>query len=144
MFVKPKHEIYARHKLTAARQNDSESVDDFVLRLNKSHQDCSFVAVNAQQYRDNVKRDSFISGISSRFIRERLLENRTLTFTQVYEKARALEIVKPNCEQYSSSKVTAGRISVCIVETDAEEGSSKISEQAVNSLRSNKKNRNFS
>ena len=144
LFVKPKHEIYARHKLATARQNESESVDEFVLRINKLGQDCNFVAVNAQQYRDDMKRDSFISGISSRFIRERLLENQTLTFTQAYEKARALEIAKLNSEQYSSSEVTAGRISVCTVETDAEEGSSKISEQAINSVRSDKKNRNFS
>ena len=95
LFVKPKHEIYARHKLATARQNESESVDEFVLRINKLGQDCNFVAVNAQQYRDDM-RDSFISGISSRFIRERLLENRTLTFTQAYEKARALEIAKLN------------------------------------------------
>ena len=144
LFGKPKHEIYSRHKLATARQNESESVDEFVLRINKLGQDCNFVAVNAQQYRDDMKRDSFISGISSCFIRERLLENRTLTFTQAYEKARALEIAKLNSEQYSSSEVTAGRISVCTVETDAEEGSSKISEQAINSVRSDKKKRNFS
>ena len=63
---------------------------------------------------------------------------------QAYKKARAVEIAKLNSEQYSSSEVTAGRISVCTVETDAEEGSSKISEQAINSVRSDKKNRNFS
>ena len=35
LFVKLKHEIYARHKLATARQNESKSVDEFVLRINK-------------------------------------------------------------------------------------------------------------
>ena len=41
-----------------------------------------------------MKTDSFFSGILSNIIRQRLLENRTLTFVEAYKKARALELPK--------------------------------------------------
>ena len=77
LFVKPKNEIYARHMLAKAKQDVGESVDEFILRINKLSQNCDFTAVSAQEYKDDMKRDSFINGLSSNFIRQRLLENRT-------------------------------------------------------------------
>ena len=96
LYVKPRNEIFARHLLATAQQKDEdgESIDEFVLRLNGLSQNCNFVAVNAQAYSDDIKRDSFVSGISSTFIRERLLKNQKLSFNQAYEKARALELAK--------------------------------------------------
>ena len=52
---------------------------------------------------DDTKRDSFISGISSTFIRERLLENQILLFNQACEKARTLNPLstkKISCKLY--------------------------------------------
>ena len=86
LFVKPRNEIYARHLLATARQNIGESIDEFVLRIDKLSQNCSFTAVTALEYKDVMKTDSFISGISSSINRQRLLENRTLTFVEDYEK----------------------------------------------------------
>ena len=90
LFVKPRNEIYARHLLATARQNIGESIDEFVLRIDKLSQNCSFTAITALEYKDAMKTDSFISGILSSIIRQRLLENRTLTFVEAYEKAGAL------------------------------------------------------
>ena len=88
LFVKPKNEIYARHMLATTKQDTDESVDEFILRINKLSQDCNFTAVSAQEYKDDIKRYSFINGLSSNFIRQRLLENRTLlAFTETYEKS---------------------------------------------------------
>ena len=87
LFVKPRNEIYASHLLATARQNIGESIDEFVLRIDKLSQNCSFTAVTALEYKDAMKTDSFISGISSSIIRQRLLENRTLTFVDAYKKA---------------------------------------------------------
>ena len=75
LFVKPRNEIYARHMLATAKQDAGESVDEFILRINKLSQNCDFTAVSAQEYKDDMKRDSFINGLSSNFIRQRLLEN---------------------------------------------------------------------
>ena len=86
--------------LATAKQDAGESVDEFILRINKLSQNCDFTAVSAQEYKDHMKRDSFINGLSSNFIRQRLLENRTLTFTEAHEKARSIELAKLNCETY--------------------------------------------
>ena len=71
------------------------------LRINKFSQSCDFTAVNAQEYKDDMKRDSFINGLSSNCIRQRLLENKTLTFTEAHEKACSIELAKLNCETYT-------------------------------------------
>ena len=68
LFVKPKNEIYARHMLATAKQDAGESVDEFILRINELSQNCDFTAVSAQEYKDHMKRDSFINGLSSNFI----------------------------------------------------------------------------
>ena len=73
--------------------------------------------MNAQAYSGDLKRDSFISGISSTSICERLLENQTLLFNQAYKKARALELAKQTSETYfphvvNSAQVQANRSAV--------------------------------
>ena len=117
MYVKLRNDIFARHLLATTQQKDVESIDEFVLRLNRLSQNYNFVAVNAQAYSDDMKRDSFISEISSTFIRERLLENQTLSFNQAYEKACALELAKQTSETYflhvvNSAQVQANRSAV--------------------------------
>ena len=92
LFVKSRNEIYAKHLLATARQNIGESIDEFVLRIDKLSQNCSFTAVTALAYEDVIKTDFFISGICSSRIRQRLLENRMLIFVEAYEKARALDL----------------------------------------------------
>ena len=62
--------------LATAKQDTDELVDEFILRISKLSQDCDFTAVSAQEYKDDMKRDSFINGLSSNFIRQWLLENR--------------------------------------------------------------------
>ena len=130
LYVKPKNEIYSRHMLATARQTISESVDEFVLRINKLSQDCNFASVSAQQYKDDMKKDSFINGIASSFIRQRLLENRTLTFTEAYEKARSLELASLNSEAYTSRETTPE--SLCVVKN--EETSSAPNEACTSTL----------
>ena len=40
-------------ELATAQQKDAESMDEFVLRLNRLSQNCDVVAVNAQAYSDD-------------------------------------------------------------------------------------------
>ena len=44
--------------------------------------------------------DAFIAGMSSIPIRQRLLENRTLTFQQAYDQARAQELAYKSSETF--------------------------------------------
>jgi len=112
----PTHEttkkIFAHHLLATAQQKDGETIDKFVLQLDGLSKNCTFVAVNDQAYSDDMKRNSFISGLSSGFIREHLLENQTLTFTQAYEKARALEVAKQTSETYYLHTLTLSTAAV--------------------------------
>ena len=85
-FVTPKNEIYFRHMLATAYQNICESIDEF------------------------------INQISSSFIKQKLLENKTLTFLEAYEKARSLELAILNCEAYTKRETTSGN--VCAVKDD--------------------------
>ena len=148
IFVKPRNEIYTRHLLVTARQNIGESIGEFVLRIDKLSQNCSFTAVTALEYKDAMKTDSFISGISSNIIRQRLLESRTLTFVEAYEKARALDLARISSESYSSDQASySGR--VCTVNNsqfnEVTSNQSDTNDQNVNAIRnrSSKQSRKF-
>ena len=78
-----------------------------------------------------MKRDSFINGISSNFIRERLLKDRTLNFTATYEKARALELAKLNCETYSRQQISPERI--CVIRKEITEETNKENTSSISS-----------
>ena len=50
-----------------------------MLHINRLAKDCEFEDVTAVQYRDDMIRDSFINGLCSSEIRQRLLEHKTQT-----------------------------------------------------------------
>ena len=133
LFVKPKNEIYARHML----QDTGESVDEFILRITKLSQNFDFTGVSDQEYKDNMKRDSFTNGLSSNFIRQRLLENRTLTFIKAHEKARSIELAKLNCETYVCQDTSSRQM--CALQKDE----TKSKENNVSVIASKKQFRNF-
>ena len=56
LFIKPRNEMYARHLIATARQNIGESIDEFVLCIDKLSQNCSFTAVTAIEYIDAKKK----------------------------------------------------------------------------------------
>ena len=66
--------------------------------------------------------NAFVSGISSNFIRQRLLENDTLTLSAAFNQARTLEVAQRNAENYQSQSQSftpvssvvqnAGRLSI--------------------------------
>jgi len=53
--------------------------------------DCTFSAVTANQYHDELIRDDFINGLSSPSIRQRLLESDGLDITRAYELTDSLD-----------------------------------------------------
>ena len=103
IYVKPVNKIYARHKLATRKQGESEDLDAFIQDLHRLSKDCSFEAVSAEQHRQGHVRDAFISGIRSKDIRQKLLENVTLTMDQTFEKARTLHATYQNAESYGNS-----------------------------------------
>ena len=91
MFVKPKNEVFARHCLVSRKQQEGETVAQFMKALDILSRDCTFVAVNAQQYNDEYVRDVFIRGLRSNDVRQRLLEEKC-NRADAFDKARTLEL----------------------------------------------------
>ncbi|KAI0982169.1 hypothetical protein GJ496_008899 [Pomphorhynchus laevis] len=66
-----------------------ESVDEYIQRLqpimsrfiSRLSRSCNCSGVTAEEYRLNMDRDSFINGISTSVIRQRLIDYQTLTLT---------------------------------------------------------------
>ena len=100
LYLKPTNEIYARHVLATRRQEAGESLDQYLQILKRLSKDCNFKSVSAEQNREDFIRDSFINGLQSKGIRQRLLENKTLDLKTAFDQARALKMAQKNSESY--------------------------------------------
>lgn len=58
-------------------------------------------SVSAEQYREELIRDTFINGLLSPKIRQRLLENSTLDLKSAFDQANALDLAQKNAETYT-------------------------------------------
>ena len=102
-FLKPKNELHARHILSSRTQLSHESVRDYSRVLQQLSHDCEFKSVSAEQYRCDFIRDTFIAGIKSPQIRQRLLENYTLTLDETLNQAISLEMAEINSKSFQTS-----------------------------------------
>lgn len=110
-FVKAPNEIFARYLLASRQQQPSESLDEFLRELKKLSKDCNFKSVTAERYCQEMIRDSFIKGIISPNIRQRLLENKTLDLqTTAYDQTYSLELARKNAESYVQPSVHAAAV----------------------------------
>ena len=98
LYVKTPNEIFARHDLATRKQQPGASLDEFLEELMKLSKHCGFYAATAETYRSEMIRDSFINGLTSNYIRQRLLENSELSLDRAYEIARTLHTAQKNSE----------------------------------------------
>ena len=75
--------------------------NQFLVALKKLSKDCSFQTVTAEVYRDELVRDMFIHGLSSSYIRQRLLEHKILTQDEGYRYTVGLESPQKNSNDYN-------------------------------------------
>jgi len=104
LYTKAPNKVFARHRLATAKQEPGQSLNDFLLSLQKLAKDCNFGAVTSAEYRQEMVRDAFINGLVSSGIRQKLLEHRELNLDTAVEKARAIELVQTNSEFYTNSQ----------------------------------------
>ena len=78
-----KNNVYGRHLLVSKHQLQGEVVCEYL--------DCTFSEVTAAKYREELTRDTFINGLSSASMRQRLLENAEITLVQASELAESLD-----------------------------------------------------
>ena len=91
-YIKPTSSVYNRHKLISCKQEPGQSVDNYMLELQRLSKSCQFNQVTAEEYRKEYIRDAFINGIQSTVIRQRLLEQiGDLSLEQAFTNARTLE-----------------------------------------------------
>ena len=127
LYLKPVNTIYARYVLASRKQESSESLDCFLQVLKGLSKACQFkLPKTAQEYEDEYVRDSFISGLSSPSIRQRLLEEKDLTLDQAYQKARSMEIAQLQSQSYQgrSSQINVNAIDHLSNYTSSETSSS--------------------
>ena len=102
LFVKPRNEIFARHILATRCQQPHETLGEFLQALKTLSKYCNFQSETASKYCEENIRDTFITGLRSPSIRQRLLENNTLDLKAIFDQARSLELAMRNSEYYSS------------------------------------------
>lgn len=73
LYDKPVNQIYARHLLWLRKQRETESIEQYLAELRHLSTECQFAEVSADQHRNEALLNVFIMGISSNFIRQRLL-----------------------------------------------------------------------
>lgn len=91
VFDKSKGEVFSRFLLATRKQKPEESIDQFFQALKILSKDCNFTAVSAAKNRDDCIRDSFISGLASSEMRQRLLESQTLELADALTTSKAIE-----------------------------------------------------
>lgn len=101
IYVKPKNEVFARHLLSTCTQEDEQTLDQFLQKLNMLAKDCNVRAVSAEKNRNDLVRDAFIRGMRSRHIRQRLLERKEIDLQAAFEQAKLLELAENQSRAYS-------------------------------------------
>ena len=90
-YVKKKNNVFARYSLLTRQQSSEESISTYMQALKSLAKDCNFSDVSAECYRDELIRDSFINGLNSPIIRQRLLEIGDLELITAQEIAENLD-----------------------------------------------------
>ena len=76
-------------------------LSEFLQDLRRLSKDCNFKNVSAEHYREELVRDSFINGLLSPLIHQRLLGNSQLDLKSAFDQANALDLAQKNAEAYT-------------------------------------------
>ena len=121
VFLPPRNTVFSRHLLATRRQQPGENVALYLQELKRLAKDCDFQPVTAVVHCDEYIRDSFINGLSSSVIRQRLLESRDLDLHRAFEQARTLELSQRQSETYN---IVSPTVSSCTTDMTPPTGAS--------------------
>ena len=105
LYVRPKNEVFSRYTLISYKQEPGQDCSQFLQKLHSLAKDCNFRSVTGEQYRSEYIRDAFVSGLSSNFIRQRLLEFPNLDLQQAADTALTLEMAQNQSSSFTSLSV---------------------------------------
>ena len=120
-YIKPTNVIFSRQLLAERKQASNESVKAFYTDLKKLSRKCDFSAVTASKHCDESIRTTFIAGLHSSHIRQRLLESEDTSLDSIYKLALSLELAQKNADHYTMFPNNNG------VVTTSDGGSSSLS-----------------
>jgi len=93
--------VHARHLLATRKQRPGEPADEFLQELCVLARACDFKAVSAVKNTEDMIRDAYVAGLSSTYVRQRLLEQADLDLKKAVDLAKSLELALRNTEDYS-------------------------------------------
>jgi len=85
------NDIYARHCLLTRKQNLAEGVAQFTHAMKELPKDCVCNALTTEEFRAELACYAFITGLDSSIIRQRLLEEDTLSFQSAVTRVIVLD-----------------------------------------------------
>ena len=106
-YVKRPNVIFARHLLAIRKQLPGESNAEFLRALRLLARACNFQAVSAVDHADGMIRDSYVAGLRSPYIRQRLLETADLTLQRAVELADSLDVAIHDSAAYLPDQAPA-------------------------------------
>lgn len=106
IYIRPASDIFSRYQLASRKQQSGESINQYLLALQILGKECNFTAVTAEQHKNIFIRDAFINGLVSPVIRQRLLENDSLSLEEATAQARTLEAAQSQADFYSQYNQT--------------------------------------
>ena len=93
LYVKSCNIIFARHLLMTCKQQQEQSLDDYLQKLKQLAKDCNYRLGSADACRSEAICDAFISSLLSTSIRSRLLENtrdESMTLEAIFKQTPVL------------------------------------------------------
>ena len=102
-FLKKSTGLLIRQKLRCRKQGENESIQEFVSELKKISKTVPITQITVDLYRDLLVSDSFISGINSSTIRQRILEMPDSPLSDIINVATTMEMAKEDKEKLSLS-----------------------------------------
>ena len=103
-YIKPMNIVYNRHQLITCKQDPTQTIDNHMQEPERISKTCNFEAVTTEQNKQYI-RDTFINGMNSIYIRQRLLESSTLSLEEAYQQDRTLKQAQKQSGSYDNSIV---------------------------------------
>ncbi|CAH0731334.1 unnamed protein product, partial [Brenthis ino] len=119
-YEKQKNIILARHRLVTRKQQPGETLAEYSRSLAILARECHFKAVTANEHQNETVRGTFIAGILSQKIRERLLEKSTMSLEETLNLATSLETAENTSRLLTVSSPSTSAVPInTISETQA-------------------------
>ncbi|XP_045457867.1 uncharacterized protein LOC123668118 [Melitaea cinxia] len=119
-YEKRKNITLARHRLATRKQQPGETLAEYSRSLAILARECHFKAVTANEHQNETVCGTFIAGILSQKIRERLLEKSTMSLEETLNLAISLETAENTSRLLTVSSPSTSAVPVnAISETQA-------------------------